>query len=1255
MKRLMASLLALAMLLALLPLGLAAAEGNPGDYGWQTDDGNFSGWSATDADHFSGNYSNMANYARMWREVLRGQNNFRISMDVTASNRTRVYMKLLGVKLELNGTGGTGNQLFVKLNDSNVDWFNCTGCVTEVIYSRKDGGDVTITLNGADNETPVVLTSAALEDSANFEIGMYEGTVDVTNFSFESEYDIAGSVKEAGYAFLFSTGNDIWDAETGWTWGSDLNKGLWTRSAQTDGGSAQTAYVGEKLMGNWSATARFNVISENNGGRSVSRMNILDQHYHSKAIFTVEKSNGGVCFTLQSASVASGASWTTHWSSGWITDEDGGYTVTLSGDKLGSMHLQLRGDKDYSYEQNVSVLDETAALFCYLGFSTERSTVSFENIDVHNDFEGYDAAKEAKTAYENLVKNYVDPATNATYSMDCGLREGYVTNTGLTIHINEPGGFWDVSIVIMAMDTYARTLDPDSEEYEAVAEIIANSVNRINVGHGEERVTTASTGPLNWAMDDCGWNIMALILGYRYNTFLGRTSEAAVCLDYAKKLFHSTYDTYYDDALFGGLWYNSNKTDKSIYAATVAIAGWDLYEITGDQLIYDRMMNVYNSLENNLRRSDGLYWMSVSADGVEGRNNPYGIGEGGSCTYIGGNMAMAVLNARLGNTQKAADTAWGIAMFETTEKGAYLNDRDAWNNTFFLGMFQREVVNTGIVDERYNSILLATAQTILENAVFEDGYYSAAWEGPKEPSSDGYPADYEGERNNWGRQEYGWCTGSFPKQSYTSATTAHVIIATAAIAETVPAANPGDFGWSSDSEDFSGWIALDGENFSVDTAAASNNRVWKELLSDTSDFTLTLDITSSADSSAYLKVLGQTLELDARGGNGNQSFVKLNGTACDWIPAAGGKVHVTITRLLGGDLQLSLLGEGESSAVRFTLSPSEESSNVEVGAYAGLCSFAEIAVTEPVLPTPGDFGWHSDSEDFSGWKALDEANFSAAYAEVQNHRVWKELISDPENFSVDLDVANDNTSSTYIKVQGISLELDSNNGSGNQTFMKVGGVNYDWLSGNGCKFHVTIARSNGGDLNVTVTGAGNETPFTATASPTENNENVELGLYRGVASFREISVTNGAAEEPAEPTEVTVKISHTVSFDSDLQMNYRIKLADILAAVPNYVTEGAYLTVEKDRYPMGGGEKTVETVTLYPDLTTDPTRLLFNLSGIQSVEMGSDLRAVLHFFDTDGNEYYTTVDTYSVLDYAELCFDYYDPAKDAYLFTMIID
>ena len=145
------------------------------------------------------------------------------------------------------------------------------------------------------------------------------------------------------------------------------------------------------------------------------------------------------------------------------------------------------------------------------------------------------------------------------------------------------------------------------------------------------------------------------------------------------------------------------------------------------------------------------------------------------------------------------------------------------------------------------------------------------------------------------------------------------------------------------------------------------------------------------------------------------------------------------------------------------------------------------------------------------------------------------------------------------------------------------------------------------------------------------------------------------AKNPVEPVTVDVKLGHSVSFDSDLQMNYRVKLENIAAAVENYVTEGAYLVVEKDRYPMGGGEKTVETVILRPDLVTDETRMLFNLPGIQSVEMGSELRAVLHFFDEEGTEYATTVDVYSVLAYAQSCFDYYDPTNEPKLFTLLID
>ena len=181
---------------------------------------------------------------------------------------------------------------------------------------------------------------------------------------------------------------------------------------------------------------------------------------------------------------------------------------------------------------------------------------------------------------------------------------------------------------------------------------------------------------------------------------------------------------------------------------------------------------------------------------------------------------------------------------------------------------------------------------------------------------------------------------------------------------------------------------------------------------------------------------------------------------------------------------------------------------------------------------------------------------------------------------------------------------------------------------------------------------------------TNNSENHTVGCSNGCGysatedhTYVDGSCICGAEEVviPTEPTEVTIKIGHTVSFDSDLKMNYRIKYTDLAAAVPNYTMEGAYLTVEKDRYPKGGGAMTVETVTLYPDLTTDSTRVLFSLPGIQSVEMGSELRAVLHVFDSEGNEYVTAVDIYSILAYAELCFNTYNPSKDGLLFTMLID
>ncbi len=141
---------------------------------------------------------------------------------------------------------------------------------------------------------------------------------------------------------------------------------------------------------------------------------------------------------------------------------------------------------------------------------------------------------------------------------------------------------------------------------------------------------------------------------------------------------------------------------------------------------------------------------------------------------------------------------------------------------------------------------------------------------------------------------------------------------------------------------------------------------------------------------------------------------------------------------------------------------------------------------------------------------------------------------------------------------------------------------------------------------------------------------------------------------PGVPTKVRIKAGYSVSFDSDLQMNYRFKLSDIQAVVPNFVIEGAYLEVGKNCYFMSDGMVTVDTFVLLPDLT-DPDRLIFRLPDIQSVEMGSELKAELRFYDSEGNKYYAPIDTMSILQYVEGCYSMSTYEDSPELYTLLID
>lgn len=585
-----------------------------------------------------------------------------------------------------------------------------------------------------------------------------------------------------------------------WTWGSSGEKGDWAKSDQNDkntgnpGDTVQLPYVKERLGDQWTANAVMEVLSSaKSDRRGVARLQLLDAHKNPKAIFTLETIGQQMKITWEATDRPEDGNWVKGEATDWHTNSDRAYNVSIV-KAAGSNELAVTvlGDQGYSRSFQATVAQEVLDVICYAGVAAEETTAEFRNVFVDTDG-GAAGTYDAKAAYDALMKNFRDGENDRLIPVIFGYPNGYTTNgeNALTVTVLKEGSLWEASILMMAMDTYYETLER-GEEKTRVSRTLANTVNAFLTSYSEAELTTVPNNIQNHAMDDCGWNVTALLLGYKHNTALGDATQAEKCLDYAKKLFHNTYDAFYDAQLGGGLWYNSSQTDKSLYAATLALAGYDLYQVTRDDTVKAQYEDIYRGVEDNLRRADGLYWMSLSASGAAGMAAPYGIGEGGSCTYLGGNMAMAVLNNRLGETEKAKQTAEGMLLYETSGMGAYLNDRDAWNNTFFLGLWQRELLDTGVLDARHTQILQRTADAILEHAVFEEGYYSAAWEGPKEPSYKGYPWGYEGERNRWGSQTYenGYYVGSTPSQMMTSATTAHVLLAASGLATRTEQSGP---------------------------------------------------------------------------------------------------------------------------------------------------------------------------------------------------------------------------------------------------------------------------------------------------------------------------------------------------------------------------------------------------------------------------------------------------------------------------------
>jgi predicted alpha-1,6-mannanase (GH76 family) len=252
---------------------------------------------------------------------------------------------------------------------------------------------------------------------------------------------------------------------------------------------------------------------------------------------------------------------------------------------------------------------------------------------------------------------------------------GHIVNTwhGYPDKLPDPRGvLWERAMVFFALENAGHAFrDPSYAQH-----LRADWRHTVSAFTAEQ-LESCGLRSRNPASDDAGWSALMYLAAYRV------TGDRAA-LDRARGLISHSFDRWLDDQLGGGLWYSDKRASKSLYQTALVLAALNVWQITGEPAFHDRALSCYDWMEAHLLRPDGLYWCGYGRDGPVGANRPDSIHEGGSVVFLGGNMAMAVLHARLHRITgedkfrlRALRTADALAAHLTTSKGIYLNDRDA--------------------------------------------------------------------------------------------------------------------------------------------------------------------------------------------------------------------------------------------------------------------------------------------------------------------------------------------------------------------------------------------------------------------------------------------------------------------------------------------------------------------------------------------------------------------------------------------------
>lgn len=453
--------------------------------------------------------------------------------------------------------------------------------------------------------------------------------------------------------------------------------------------------------------------------------------------------------------------------------------VLLNNEDSKRIIIRINGDKTFSgFTETEEVSENAFESIKLIGYPNRASDIKVQKTEISDITNEYDKYKVmALSALDDLYTNFWtgDSSTGHIIKED----HGYPTEGKQTM-------IWAHAMMLIGMEAvYDTTRDEDiKERIKAHWEFTKYNFN-------EEQMITPGRAP-NIAADDAGWDAMTYMLFYRM-------TGDPYALNVAKKNIVNSYEYWKDGSLENGLWYLRNtdpKTNakwKSIYSVGLMLASLDYVELTGDTEILQDTLKIYSWIEEYLLRdgrkqygdlvitvNDNLYWADFNVNrperteafGPDGGVRPNDIKEAGSVSFLGGNMAMAVIHAKLyklTNEEKyltrALETVRAVNDGVYNNKGVYLNDRDAWTTATFTRWWVKDVLILPGIQAKDHQLLKSTAESVFTKARTAKGYYGGSWSGPA-----------EGPLSKW------YAVGSRPEQIMTSANSCNMIFGAALLA-----------------------------------------------------------------------------------------------------------------------------------------------------------------------------------------------------------------------------------------------------------------------------------------------------------------------------------------------------------------------------------------------------------------------------------------------------------------------------------------